>query len=192
MTCAWTTSDTTTNTLTMTIDPSDSAGCEVSVIKATVTGNFTFTTPEGITYHLLNVTVTEPGFGPTGPVDAVTWRPHEQPIGKNRPQSILLARPRAKPKAKPVPVCSPRRRGPGRCQGVRVVQGASTCTKWHRSASRASARGAPVCALWVTSVPDGTAPIDAKADPKAAAAAMALFPAATNTAVRCHQQPSLR
>lgn len=75
----WSTTDKRTDTESDTVPPGD-VGCLFdSASMATVTGDFTLTTPEGITYHLNNVTVTDPAQAVNGP--AVEFRPGRGKIG---------------------------------------------------------------------------------------------------------------
>jgi hypothetical protein len=160
---SWGTSDTTSNAIDIPIDPGDEGWVQTSTTNATVTGNFTFTTPQGITYHVLNATVTEPGFGPNGPVGAVTFSPFEQPIPANRPQSVILPNPPFSKALRMSSLTRARSRAKSRCLKFGANRGRS-----------------PTCLSWVTNAADGTVVIDANADPKGAAAAMALFPNATD------------
>ncbi len=80
---AWGISDSTTQSVSMTIDPGHMGWLESAVTQATITGDFHFTVPVGsssITYHVLGATITEPGRAPGGG-NALTFHPRETPIG---------------------------------------------------------------------------------------------------------------
>ena len=89
---SWTQSVTTTGSESMTIDPGDQGWLEWSAMSAVISGEFTFTweppqapggvTSAGITYHVSNATVTEPGRSGTS-LPAITWQPYTEPIGQN-------------------------------------------------------------------------------------------------------------
>jgi hypothetical protein len=170
---SWGTSDTTSNSVEVPIDAGDEGWVQTSTTNATITGNFNFTTPEGITYHVLNATVTEPGFGPNGPIGALTFSPFEQPITTDRPQSVLQKNTfGVRKETRMTSLTRARKRAKSRCLNLQS----------HR-------RRAPTCRQWVTSAADGTVVIDAKANPKDAAAAMALFPVATNKTYTATSNP---
>ena len=76
----WSTTDKTIDTESVTV-PAGDVGCLYdSASMATVTGNFTVTTPEGITYHLNDVTVTDPAQAANGP--AAEYVPGRAKIGQ--------------------------------------------------------------------------------------------------------------
>lgn len=77
---AWSVTDAGSEAYTMTIPAGKEGWFEDKVGQATITGNFNFTTPQGIIYHVLNATVTEPGQAPTGQ-PPLTYRPAYGPIG---------------------------------------------------------------------------------------------------------------
>jgi hypothetical protein len=68
----------------MTIEPGQQGWLQWSTVSAVVTGDFTFTwtpvsgnvTPAGVTYHVNNVTITQPGFSES----AITWEPYSEAI----------------------------------------------------------------------------------------------------------------
>lgn len=76
---AWSVTDQSSQVSTMTIPQGKEGWFEANVSEATLTGNFTFATPQGITYHVLNATVTEPGQAPAGE-PPLTGRPAFGPI----------------------------------------------------------------------------------------------------------------
>ena len=83
----WTTSATDSQSYSVDIDPNHQGWLEWAVSSAQITGDFTFTwtppsggvTPAGITYHINNATVTQPGRNNDPAVPAVTWRPQVEP-----------------------------------------------------------------------------------------------------------------
>jgi hypothetical protein len=80
----WSKSVTLSSSETMTIQPGLQGYLEWATVSAVVTGDFTFTwtppsaavTAAGITYHVNNVTITQPGFKQS----AITWRPYSETI----------------------------------------------------------------------------------------------------------------
>ena len=90
----WTTSLTQGQSFGVTIDPGQEGWLEWAVESAQITGDFTFdwspptpsggVAPVGITYHVNNATVTEPGRGQNPEVPPITWRPQTQAIGQRK------------------------------------------------------------------------------------------------------------
>jgi len=159
---SWTTGTTITKSDEITIKPGWEGWIESAVTSATVTGDFTFTTPQGITYNVLNASVTEPGFGPNGSAGAVEFQPNGKPFSPTgAAKGQRHKRGHRKPKA--------------RHRKTRHLRRLSRCAAYHGRVGKT--RG---CTHWLTSMGDGSVVIDAKADPKGAAAAMALWPGATN------------
>jgi len=80
----WSKSVTLSSSETMTIEPGLQGYLEWATVSAVVTGDFTFTwtppsggvTAAGITYHVNNVTITQPGFAQS----AITWQPYSETI----------------------------------------------------------------------------------------------------------------
>ena len=84
----WTTSLEDSQSYTVDIEPDNQGWLEWAASSAQATGDFTFTwtapsglvTPAGITYHVNNATVTQPGRNNgSGGVPPVTWRPQVEP-----------------------------------------------------------------------------------------------------------------
>jgi hypothetical protein len=156
---SWTTGVTVSDSDQVLINPGWEGWIESAVTSATVTGNFSFATPQGITYNVLGATVTEPGFGPHGSNGAITFEPNGKPFNPTEDtKGILYRGPRASHKPH-----------------IKRTRARSRCASYQGRIGKT--RG---CVHWLTNVGDGTVVIDAKADPKAAAAAMALWDAATN------------
>ena len=77
----WSTSITEDQSYSVTIDPGQQGWLQWAASSAQITGDFTFTWTAptggaGITYHVNNATVTEPGRNGNPNVPAITWRPY--------------------------------------------------------------------------------------------------------------------
>jgi hypothetical protein len=161
-----------------------------AVTTATITGSFDFTTPQGVTYHVLNATITEPGYGPNGSGGASTDEPGFQPIAAGKRPGTVLRKRHARPKRKAKTTskhgvrCSSQHAltftgagGSRRCAPRRTKAPAGTssrCLRYGHGSGRV-----PTCTHWLTSDGDGVVPIDAATNPTAAAAAMVQFSTAT-------------
>jgi len=80
----WSTSYTEDQSYNVTIYPGQQGWLQWAASSAQITGDFTFTWTAptggaGITYHVTNATVTEPGRNGNPAVPAVTWRPYVEP-----------------------------------------------------------------------------------------------------------------
>jgi len=81
----------------MTIPAGQQGWLQWCTTSAQVTGDFTFTwtppsggeTPAGITYHVNNVTITQPGYAQ----GAITWQPYSEAIASNSSSSPRLGAP---------------------------------------------------------------------------------------------------
>jgi hypothetical protein len=157
---SWTSGVTVSDSDQVQIKPGWEGWIESAVTSATVTGNFSFTTPQGITYNVLGASVTEPGFGPHGTNGAITFEPNGRPFSPTAGSKRMDLDHRLLASSKP---------------HINRTRARSRCASYRGRVGKT--RG---CVHWLTNVGDGTVVIDAKADPKAAAAAMALWDAATN------------
>ena len=106
----WSTSYTEDQSYNVTIDPGQQGWLQWAASSAQITGDFTFTWTAptggaGITYHVTNATVTEPGRNGNPAVPAVTWRPYVElnPTSTQRKAiyggvTIIPARPSPSPR----------------------------------------------------------------------------------------------
>jgi hypothetical protein len=160
-----------------------------AVTTATITGNFDFTTPQGVTYHVLNATITEPGYGPNGSGGAITYEPgfSRSPRARGQGHPAQTTRPpqaqgQINTETRVRLLVSARsnahgRRGTWPLHPRRAKPPAGTaprCLRYHHRHGKV-----PTCMHWLTSDRDGAVPIDAKTDPTAAGPAMVQFPTAT-------------
>jgi hypothetical protein len=170
---SWTTGISQGQTFDVIVDPGHVGWIQAATTSATVTGDFAFTNPVGIIYKVLNASITEPGYGPTGPVGAITYEPAEQPIGSlghSKPGTVKASKKASKPK----PKCSRVGGGP-KAAHCPATPPTSHCARFKGKVGKT-----PACASWLTTATANTVVIDAKSDPKDAASAMALFPGASD------------
>ena len=163
---SWATSRQLTNSDTETIRPGYKGWIDAQVTSATITGNFSFDI-NGITYEVDNASITEPGMGQNGPDGSVDW---STPIAKIAPGSPGKG--------------GKHKRGKPRRKKHKRTRRYSRCKHYSGRIGKAHA-----CVHWLTELGDNTVKIDAQADPKAAAAAMALWPNATNTSFTATTNP---
>lgn len=163
----WSTTDKTINSESVTV-PGGDVGCLFDAAsEATVTGDFTFTTPQGITYHVNNVTVTDPAQATNGP--PVVYRPGLAPIGQPCALVTVDAKGQSRGGAAASEATARRRKPDGR--KVRPKG------KNHRRGAALGGVASPGAPL-TTGTP---IVIDAAKDPQAAASAMAQWDAPTTT-----------
>ena len=102
---AWSSSVTDGQSYTVTIEPGNQGWLEWAAESAQITGDFTFTwtppaqgvTPAGITYHVTNATVTEPGRNGKPADPAITWQPYVKANPTSAQRRAIYGGVRAKP-----------------------------------------------------------------------------------------------